>query len=227
MPTITALLKAEGIEISPELEAKLPTLFEASDEARGLVATKDALLTWKQENADKVAGYDVIQEERNTSLEETKALALKNKDLEGYLAAEKEQVAIKDATIQTRNEQALKGTLSAAQSEIASLFEVNENGMAHAQNMVKTTIDDAGNVVKSYQLGAQSFDSFDELKQGAAKTPWLASQMKGPESKGPQSKGSGGGGELDVNVNKAADEAKANKDPIGHLNAHFKEALKL
>ena len=56
MPTLAELLKAEGVEVSPELEAKLPTLTEASDEVRGLVTTKQELLQWKNDNADKVSG---------------------------------------------------------------------------------------------------------------------------------------------------------------------------
>ena len=56
MPTLAELLKAEGVEVSPELEAKLPTLTEASDEVRGLVTTKQELLQWKNDNTDKVSG---------------------------------------------------------------------------------------------------------------------------------------------------------------------------
>lgn len=193
MPSAKELLLADGWTAPEKGTDNLNTLLEASDEMRGAVSAKNDLLKWKQENADKVKGFDTIQEERNTALEEVKATAKKNKDLEGYLAAESEQVKIKEATIQLRNQQALKGSQDSAEMEFASLFSLQENGLSHAKNIISHKIDDSGEVVRSYVFEGANYSSLDDLKPALSKS-WMASSMKGPDSKGATSTGGNAGG---------------------------------
>ena len=85
MPTITDLLKAEGVEITPELAAKIPTLVEASDEVRGLVTAKQELHEWKQSNVDKVANFESMELKSIEDLKAREELAIANKDFQAQI----------------------------------------------------------------------------------------------------------------------------------------------
>lgn len=192
MPTIAEILRAEGLEISPELEKKLPTLVEAPDETRGLVATKDELLKFKQDNADKIAGFESMQAKYEEELNEREKLAIANKDFEEQIKIRDERAQRQEAIIKQRNEQALNGTKESSEMEIASLFSCSQIGRSLAKNFVNAEINDYGQISKTYTLEGKTFESFDEFKQEATKVEWLASQMKGLDNTGPSVSGGNG-----------------------------------
>lgn len=192
MPTIAELLKAEGVEITPELEAKLPTLTEASDEVRGLVSTKDDLLKWKEINTEKITGYDAIREAQEADLNEREKLAKENDDYKTQLEIRDEREKRLNDTLTLRNEQAVTGSRESMTSDVASLFNCSKTGASLAQNMVNVSIGEDGQIVKSFNLEGETYGDFDSLKQAALKVDWLAAQMKGPDAKGPDAKGSQG-----------------------------------
>lgn len=193
MPTITELLRAEGVEITPELEAKLPTLAEASDEVRNVVTAKNDLLKWKQDNSDKVTGYDELQAKHDANLNEREQLAIENKDFQAQIEIREEREAKQAATIKLRNDQAKASSLEAGQQEIASMFSCKETGKMLAKNFVSTDIDEDGNIAKSYNLNGETFDNFKSFKEAASKVDYLAKQIAAPASSGPSGFGGKGG----------------------------------
>ena len=194
MPTITELLRAEGLDISPELEAKLPTLTEASDEVRRVVSVKEDLLKWKQDNADKVSGFDEVQAKFEAELNEREKLAIANKDFEEQIKVRDEREARKDAQIKLNQERTLASTQESNESQIAAMFMDPFHGQLIAKNLAKSSIDDSGEVVTTFNLNGETFSSIDELKGAASKNESLAKLMRGPQSSGPSGTGGTSGG---------------------------------
>ncbi|AUR86456.1 coil containing protein [Vibrio phage 1.085.O._10N.222.51.E3] len=194
MPTITELLRAEGLEISPELEAKLPTLTEASDEVRSVVSVKEELLKWKQDNTDKVSGFDEVQAKLEAELNEREKLAIANKDFEEQIKVRDEREARKDAQIKLNQERTLASTQESNESQIAAMFMDPFQGQLIAKNLAKSSIDDAGEVVTTFNLNGETFSSLDELKGAVSKNESLAKLMSGPQSSGPSGTGGNNGG---------------------------------
>lgn len=225
MPSLASLLKAEGLEISPELESKLPTLTEASDEVRGLVATKEKLLNWKQENADKVSGFDEIQAKYQTELDEREKLAISNKDYKEQIKIRDERAEAQDEIIKSSRERTLKSVRESNQSQIASMFSDQFQGTLIAKNLFSSAINDSGEVETTYNLNGEVFDNIEDLKVAAGKNESLAKLIAGPQSSGPSGKGGKGGGEPSA-TNKEADAAKEKGDAIGHANAHLANVFK-
>jgi hypothetical protein len=215
MPTLAALLKAEGLEITPELEGKLPTLTEASDEVRNLVTAKDDLLKWKQDNTDKVTGYDGIQAKYESELNEREKLAIANKDFEEQIKIRDEREKRQGEQLKLRNEQAKGAQQQTAELEIASMFSCKDTGKQFAKNFANTEIAEDGTISTSYNLNGESYSDLESFRSAASKVDYLAKQMAVAESKGPQGKGGNGG-----NANKqfkdmtATEKAQlANNDP--------------
>jgi hypothetical protein len=225
MPSLASLLKAEGLEISPELEAKLPTLTEASDEVRGLVTTKDELHKWKQDNSEKVAGFDDIQGKYQLELDEREKLAIANKDFEEQIKIRDERAKAQDEIIKSGRERTLASVRDSNESQIAAMFSDQFQGQLIAKNLSSSTINENGDVVTSFNLNGEVFSTIEELKGAASKNESLAKLMAGPQSNGPSGKGGKGSGEPS-DTNKNADDAKAKGDGIGHLNAHFAQSFK-
>lgn len=193
MPTLAELLKAEGVEVSPELEAKLPTLTEASDEVRGLVTTKQELLQWKNDNTDKVSGYNEIQTKYETELNEREKLAIANKDFEEQIKIRDERAKRQDEQLAIRNQQAKSGAEESAVMQVAGLFQSQEVGRLIAKNYASVELGDDGSVNTTYTLNGESFSDFKLFKSAAEKVDYLASQMAAPKSSGPSGQGGQGG----------------------------------
>ena len=195
MPTLAELLKAEGVEVSPELEAKLPTLTEASDEVRGLVTTKQELLQWKNDNADKVSGFNEIQTKYETELNEREKLAIANKDFEEQIKIRDERAKRQDEQLAIRNQQAKSSAEESAVMQVAGLFQSQEVGRLIAKNYANVELGEDGSVNTTYTLNGESFSDFNLFKSAAEKVDYLASQMAAPQSSGPSGKGGQGGGQ--------------------------------
>lgn len=192
MPTAAELLIADGWTAPEKGTDNLSVLIEASDEMRGLVSTKDDLLQWKQSNAEKVTGYEAMEAKQVEDLNEREQLAIKNKDYEAQINIINERALKQDAIIKTRNQQALTGKQESAEMEFASLFSLQENGLSHAKNIITHSMDDDGNVNRSYKFEGNQYSSLDEMKPALAKS-WIAPYMKGPESSGPTHTGGDAG----------------------------------
>jgi hypothetical protein len=222
MPTIAELLKADGVVLTSEQEAKLPTLFEASDEARGIVTTKNDLLKWKQDNTDKVTGYDDIQIQYTEELEAKKALALKNKDLEAYLLIETEQNKAKDAKIKSKIESEVVAKTKSLTLEVSAMFGGGELGLLIAKNFVSVSAGEDGEVKEQLNLNGIVFDNTGAFKEAAAKVEHLAKQMTAPQSSGPSGNGNGtGGGKAPKDMNEAERLELKRTDPHA-FNQAFK-----
>lgn len=197
MPTLSELLKAEGLDISPALEAKLPTLTEASDEVRNLVTTKNELHRWKQDNKPKLESFEADNLAAETKYQEELAakekLAIENNDFKTQLEIIQERETKLSDQVKATNARTLEATQAEHEMQVASMFDSEYSGKLLAKNFVKSALGEDGTVSTSYQLDGKSYDSLDEFKAEAVKVPDLASQMKAPKSKGAQSKGSHSG----------------------------------
>jgi hypothetical protein len=192
MPNVIELLKAEGLDITSELEAKLPTLIEASDEVRNLVTAKNDLLKYKQDNAEKIAGFDDMQTKYESELNERELVAKENNDYKAQIEIIQERNARQDEIIESRNKQAIAATRDAGELEIAGMFGCKDTGRMLAKNFLSTDIGEDGNVSKTYQLNGEKYDNFDSFKTAATKVEYLAKQMAAPQSSGVDGSGTGG-----------------------------------
>lgn len=222
MPTLAELLKAEGLELTTELEAKLPTLTEASDEVRNLVTTKNDLHEWKKLNADKVTGYDNILDERGKALDEKERLAAENGDFKAQLEARDEKLKLQQEIIDSRNKLAIAGSKEAMTAEFAGLFKCSNAGAQFASNVVNVEIDEQGQITKSFVVDGESFTDIKAAKQKAMSIDWMAQQMKAPDANGPTNLGGEGGGysgKKFKDMNQAERLEFKNNDPLGFSKA--------
>lgn len=197
MPSLASLLKAEGLEISPELEAKLPTLTEASDEVRAMSQAKDELLKWKQDNKPLLESLQTEKNELDTKyndeLNERMRVAKENDDFKTQLEIIQEREKKQAEQLEVRNKQAKHGAQESAELQVAGLFKSQEVGRLIAKNYAVVDLSDDGSVNTTYNLNGESFTDFSLFKSAAEKVDYLASQMAAPQSSGPSGRGGQGG----------------------------------
>jgi hypothetical protein len=236
MPTLAELLKAEGLEITPELATKLPTLAEASDEVRGLVTTKNDLHQWKETNKPIIDAREVeIQTQKDQAakdLSDREALAIENKDYKAQLQIQAERETIRNAELATlqegiklSNERTRSSKQAEGEALIAGMFGNEYRGKLYARDFVKTEIGEDDSINTEYHINGKVFKTLDELKLEMVATPDLAKEMKAPNSNGANSGGDGSGNPAtkkpkDMNTQERVEFKE--RDPSG-----FKQAFNL
>lgn len=221
MPTLTELLKAEGIDVPESLSAKLPTLLEASDEVRAMSQAKDELLKWKQDNKPLLESLQSEKNELDTKyndeLNERMRVAKENDDFKTQLEIIQEREKKQAEQLEIRNKQAKHGAQESAELQVAGLFKSQEVGRLIAKNYAVVDLSDDGSVNTTYNLNGESFTDFNLFKAAAEKVDYLASQMAGPQSSGPSGKGGhgGGGGKKPQEMNSQERLEFKQRDPAG------------
>lgn len=221
MPTLIELLKAEGIEVSESLSAKLPTLLEASDEVRAMSQTKDELLKWKQDNKPLLetlqSEKDALDTKYQEELNERMRIAKESNDYKTQLEIIQEREEKQAKQLEIRNEQAKGSAQESAELQVANLFQSKEVGRLIAKNYASVELGEDGSVNTTYTLNGESFSDFNLFKSAAEKVDYLASQMAAPQSSGPSGKGGqgGGGNKKPQDMNSAERLEFKQRDPAG------------
>ena len=218
----------------PVKDAALKATLDSLDKDKKALESKVGELT-----ASEQKRLDELEEAKKQAREEAIAEAAKkgNWDEQERLLREKFEDELQRKLAEERGSVTKEFTVKQAAESLnndikllASELAVDESAKAALDVLIKqrAKLDEYGN--SNYfgeDGGALSITDVKAFKAELEKSVSLARLIKGkaPSSGGfAQGGGKGGGGA--VTVNKAAEEAKKNRDAIGHLNAHFKEAFK-